>query len=355
MITALYDAVVHDTTPRATAHVKRLEVRSPSKMRNLSSLALSAPGLPSNLPLVPTARKRPLRTYSKRSSASGKENEPLTKRRKPGREESDAPAAAHNEGDRKPVSSPQLPALPAGPRPAARSSILAYFKPLSFSDPACSSSSATVSPSSPPRTSSQDVASTPPLSGPPYAAQKGSSRPRPPRRLTTRPDHVIDLARPADEDEKGEASFARAHGKGDRGHTTTTREPRETTTGPQRNSEMPCRGGKEEFGTEGAPREKMADQAPMTDSAGRDIDSSDATAHRETTRRRSHLKRPLVQTTLSLSAQELAFTLCGECGILYNPLNERDRKDHARRHAAHLRGETRRRSRSAVAEEESSE
>jgi hypothetical protein len=45
-----------------------------------------------------------------------------------------------------------------------------------------------------------------------------------------------------------------------------------------------------------------------------------------------------VQTTLNLSmADEPGFIICKDCEILYNPLNEKDRKDHARRHAAVIR------------------
>jgi hypothetical protein len=45
-----------------------------------------------------------------------------------------------------------------------------------------------------------------------------------------------------------------------------------------------------------------------------------------------------VQTTLSLSVgNEPGFRICKDCNMLYNPLNEKDRKDHAREHAASSR------------------
>jgi hypothetical protein len=48
--------------------------------------------------------------------------------------------------------------------------------------------------------------------------------------------------------------------------------------------------------------------------------------------------RDMTQTTLSLSIQkESCFTICAVCDILYNPLNEKDRKEHNRRHAAYTR------------------
>ncbi|KAL2194810.1 hypothetical protein P885DRAFT_70840 [Corynascus similis CBS 632.67] len=48
--------------------------------------------------------------------------------------------------------------------------------------------------------------------------------------------------------------------------------------------------------------------------------------------------KDMTQTTLSLSIhKEPGFTLCGICDILYNPLNEKDRREHNRRHAAFSR------------------
>ena len=52
-------------------------------------------------------------------------------------------------------------------------------------------------------------------------------------------------------------------------------------------------------------------------------------------------KRPkeMVQTVLSLSVnKEPGFLICKECGILYNPLNGEDRKEHRRRHSAWVKG-----------------
>jgi hypothetical protein len=57
-------------------------------------------------------------------------------------------------------------------------------------------------------------------------------------------------------------------------------------------------------------------------------------------------KRPakdMTQTTLSLSVhKEPGFTMCSVCDILYNPLNEKDRREHNRRHAAFSRNKKRR-------------
>jgi hypothetical protein len=49
-------------------------------------------------------------------------------------------------------------------------------------------------------------------------------------------------------------------------------------------------------------------------------------------------RKPTVQTTLNLRmANDPAFTICKDCDMLYNPLNEKDRKDHATQHAAAMR------------------
>ncbi|KAI0460591.1 hypothetical protein F5B21DRAFT_14107 [Xylaria acuta] len=50
--------------------------------------------------------------------------------------------------------------------------------------------------------------------------------------------------------------------------------------------------------------------------------------------RRREKKHASVQTTLSLSMNEAHYTECKECGMLYNHLHETDVKYHARRHAA---------------------
>jgi hypothetical protein len=48
-------------------------------------------------------------------------------------------------------------------------------------------------------------------------------------------------------------------------------------------------------------------------------------------------RKPTIQTTLNLSGDEPGFTICKECEMLYNPLNEKDRKDHAKQHAIAMR------------------
>ena len=53
---------------------------------------------------------------------------------------------------------------------------------------------------------------------------------------------------------------------------------------------------------------------------------------------RRHQTKAKVQTTLSLAIDPRpGFTICKDCGILYNPLNDKDRKEHKKQHAAHAR------------------
>lgn len=57
-----------------------------------------------------------------------------------------------------------------------------------------------------------------------------------------------------------------------------------------------------------------------------------------------HAAKEKVQTTLSLAMNPgPGFTICKECGVLYNHLNEKDRKEHKKQHAAHVRSKAKRR------------
>jgi len=58
----------------------------------------------------------------------------------------------------------------------------------------------------------------------------------------------------------------------------------------------------------------------------------------EKTRLGKRSRKEMVQTTLSLSINPgPGFNICNECGVLYNPLNEKDRLEHKKQHAAYLR------------------
>ncbi|KAH7029087.1 uncharacterized protein B0I36DRAFT_128214 [Microdochium trichocladiopsis] len=54
-------------------------------------------------------------------------------------------------------------------------------------------------------------------------------------------------------------------------------------------------------------------------------------------KKRNKSDTAMVQQTLSLSMTEKGFTECRECSMLYNPLHEKDRRFHARQHAAILK------------------
>lgn len=259
-------------------------------------------------------RKHPLRTYSRRTQPETVPDAP-TKRRKIEQSESDAA--------RLPAGSdpPRLPELPK-PEPAKRGSILSFFKPLNSS-----SSAATPCTTSDPT----DPVSTPP-SSPPVLAK---ARKR--RRLTTRPgletrdtsegpgsapddpgggeDNLSDRAVPA---ACGDARLSRSSLTDQAKDGIVERGP---NLGPTKGEQIALR--------ETKPGSLSAEEALTYTKDGSG-----------TTKRRARWRanQAKVQTTLSLSLKdEPGFRICNDCGMLYNPLNEKDRKDHARRHAASLR------------------
>ncbi|KAK4222093.1 hypothetical protein QBC38DRAFT_102147 [Podospora fimiseda] len=61
--------------------------------------------------------------------------------------------------------------------------------------------------------------------------------------------------------------------------------------------------------------------------------------------------KELVQTVLNLTVnKEAGFLVCNDCGILYNPLNGEDRKEHGRRHRAWMREKRKEGERSSIGE-----
>ncbi|KAL2268300.1 hypothetical protein VTJ83DRAFT_3146 [Remersonia thermophila] len=68
------------------------------------------------------------------------------------------------------------------------------------------------------------------------------------------------------------------------------------------------------------------------------LDPTDQITARGPKRRSKTSAKDMTQTTLNLSIhKDTCFTICAVCDILYNPLNEKDRKEHNRRHAAAVR------------------
>ncbi|KAK3305856.1 uncharacterized protein B0T15DRAFT_212655 [Chaetomium strumarium] len=257
--------------------------------------------------ITPERRKRPLRTYSRRSApAKGHYGE-------------SAPQSEEEKTETVPdvprAESPQLPVLPRQDqtkRPS-RGSILAYFKPV------------------PPSSDDAPVAfacsdSAEPLSTPP-TSPLALLLPRKRRRLTTRP-HLNPDQRVTD---------------GAEGCIKTDSEPdEESRTSKSRSSSIESTivvGGN----SDSALRPPLCSVAVNTLQPQAAPVSALEHAKPKTTRT-SEKKKPakdMTQTTLSLSIhKEPGFTICGACDILYNPLNEKDRREHNRRHAAHSRRKT---------------
>ena len=256
----------------------------------------------------PNARKRPLRTYGKRSAQSREpESAPPSKKQRL------EDVRAENEGTTEPRRQPLQ--APRPQPPPKRGSIMSYFKPV----PPRSSSPAT--PSSAP---AKTIITPPPSSPIPF------SKARKRRRLTTRPTIVVEgcsalgsgLVTPTTEDDAGHEHAGYESPSPDRNRDDAPLPPTDTDGQPGVLADTPPH----TLNSLGAP--STAVQKPGNQS------------QRKKAGKRS--VKDLVQTTLSLSTNPgPGFTICNECGVLYNPLNEKDRKDHKRQHAAHVRRKAR--------------
>jgi hypothetical protein len=268
-------------------------------------------------PLVttePKTRKRPLRTYSRRSAGTRPEEQAVPQ--SGGARKATTPEFQHTTRDQgRAEASPQLPVLPEQNQPERpnRGSILAYFKPFPASSHQPSSDAASSEPTESPSTPS--TSPTPP------------SRSRKRRRLTTRPqfggldEHSEDQSE--DSPQVQQAS------------------PLGTETRPRLSAST------DEAATVVRGEALDALRPALTEVAANTVDHPDGSAStvRRMRSKRSTEKRPtrdMTQTTLSLSVQkEPGFTVCGVCDLLYNPFNEKDRREHNRRHAAYSRNKKR--------------
>lgn len=196
-----------------------------------------------------------------------------------------------------------------------RGSILAYFKPLPPSSDAALSDIASSDPA--------EALSTPPLSPPPV------SRSRKRRRLTTKP----------------EISGLEQHSRAATGCGIATDDsPTEEAETPEEHDPSM---GDTCIIVRTEPHDSLP--PPLSEMVVNTLDNQDrpasALADGEPSTKKRPEKRPardMTQTTLSLSIQkEPCFTICAVCDILYNPLNEKDRKEHNRRHAAYSRSKKR--------------
>lgn len=245
-------------------------------------------------------RRRPLRTYGRRSTqaresalgSSGEEDSYRCLNSDLGRAESVSELT-------------RLPRQESWKSPKRRS-ILAYFKPLpSNSDTAGSDllSSSLVQP-----------APTPLLSPPP------SSKPRKRRRLTTRPQFGEEESFLKDGTEvDGTRNDFAMDGDCPQSHNPPPIDTKNAIQDTVRSTLGGIAAGSLNRGNRSA-----GDRAEQ----GHGV--------RKPPRKRS--ARDMMQTTLSLSVhKDPGFTVCTVCDILYNPFNEKDRREHRRRHAAYSR------------------
>lgn len=266
---------------------------SGSNVNNPDSLGLSEIDVSSRT--TSQTRKQRARTYGKRSAQSREPDAPpLAKKRKT----EDATATI--------VSPPRLLELPQ-PEPPIRGSILSYFKPIR--------SSSSLPPPDPPVS---EPSLTPPPSSPtlPLGTRKR-------RRLTTRPD-IPDC----------EVSAARRHQRdAARGGKMNKGVLDEDNDAPQS-----CRAESSEH--HGVLEEVALNVLNQTASSfGATVKQYSREKKKKPIRGRS--TKDMVQTTLSLGINPgPGYTVCRDCGMLYNPLNEKDRVDHRRQHAAYVRGKS---------------
>lgn len=267
-------------------------------MRNDQQTADPAQSADATVPTRPRERKRPLRTYGRRvmnpreRDQESEQRDRMTQSCTPDLDRGASPTQFSTFS------------TPTNPR-QSRGSILAYFKPLSSSPEKTLSDTAY---------SDRAASPTPPISPP------SSSRTRKRRRLTTRP-MLGDLGKHRDCSPLDSAS---AEQRGDLQideDTIVVRTEEDDVLGSAL-SEVPPNTLDRRGGLESSPKDE-----------GETIKKS----------LRKRPARELTQTTLSLSLQkEPGFTICSVCDILYNPLNEKDRKEHNRRHAAFSRNIRRR-------------
>lgn len=266
---------------------------------------------------MPSQRsKRPLRTYSRRSA--------------PGRpEEEEAPQPHQQQKHTTPDSRDATPDTGRTEKPAkrlvlsereqagrsGRGSILAYFKPLPPSSDKAPSDAASSDLVDPPPT--------PPTSPPP------APRSRKRRRLTTRPQLIGLDQHPGQE--------------GINSPEVDSVSVQDATIRAQRSPSIDKTTIIVRTDDHDTMRPALSEVGPNT------VDYHDGPAGTSANKRPGTLRakqkrqaRDMTQTTLSLSIQkEPGFTVCGLCDLLYNPLNEKDRREHSRRHAAYSRTKNR--------------
>jgi hypothetical protein len=241
---------------------------------------------------TPQVRKRPLRTYSRRSAETFNPKSKV---------QNDAPRVDTKANPRAKSETTSTPSpKKEDQEKQSRGSILAYFKPVPLRTEKITSKR---------QSEGIERLDTPPSSPPSLP----STRKR--RRLTTRPQYLYDdqfakdtYEQDTEENNKEAKTFT----------PTCKRSPSVESTIVVALDEVPAN-------VVSASRLSAATST-----------KSGSGGSRPPQRKRS--AREMTQTTLNLSIhKEPGFTICSVCDLLYNPLNEKDRKEHKRLHAAFLR------------------
>ncbi|KAK3384981.1 hypothetical protein B0H63DRAFT_501146 [Podospora didyma] len=249
-------------------------------------------------PTAPQATKRPLRTYSRRAVSDRNSDRNSQPTMSTGPKLPDATLRGPS-GTEPPL--PKLHCLATPERPK-KASILSYFRPI-------------VPVSSGPSTAAS-LEATETIPAPQSPSPPAPDR-RKRRRLTTRPLISEGAGGQVDSNDQNPPNSKDE----DDGENPTKRDHQSL---PDANDQLGGASSNKE-------QQGRHDSTPhMPDQAG--------APHTGPKRPDKRITKEMVQTTLSLSiAPHAGFTVCKDCGILYNPLNEKDRMEHKKRHAAHVR------------------
>ncbi|KAI1291657.1 hypothetical protein F5Y03DRAFT_376064 [Xylaria venustula] len=249
------------------------------------------------------SRRRPLRTYSKRTLSTESVEPPLKRRCLTGPSTSslqdDKTRLGLTGSEDKTAACASKQPLP----PTKRSTITAYFGKL---DPKPLPITLSSDPSSDPASESNGPTNTPPSSPPVITTKK-----RKVRRLKTRV-----VAQNLDDKEGSDGIQTDQDSKRGIGRIRDIE--------PPANTRLPA----------------LSEAMPNTLNQSKSVSKvrSQSGKPRENTRQEN--KPASIQTTLSLSLRENHYTECKECGMLYNHLHQMDVKYHARRHAALAKART---------------
>jgi hypothetical protein len=241
-------------------------------------------------PRAPAERKRPLRTYSRKPAPELPVERPSKKRKV---DTADPVVLEENKAEtvKRLLPLPRLPS-PKSVKPAKRGSILAYFQPTTSSSSATAPSSDAVAP-----------VSTPP-SSPPVLRQKKRRKP-----IALDEEEEKDVDRPERMDDTEPDSETSSFGK----------------TGPPLMDAS----------------SSSLNRKPVSDSLETKRANGGKRGVLEERRRKKPAKKALVQTALNLAiGPGSGVKLCKEFGVLFNPMNEKDKKEHKKEHAAYLRSKS---------------